>query len=311
MRTDRPVWFEIALALPRGWQDAIGVFLIETLGLHGVIEDETAAGTAANGLKFYLPADAEFEPKLKRLAGHLTALGLTDARILSCVRLPETHWQTAWQKASIPLQTIGRRLVIKAPWHEIAADDDRTVVEINPAMAFGTGTHPTTRNCLLCLEELLESDGARSIAVLDVGCGSGILSIAAVKLGAAEAVAVDPDPDALAAARANIDTNGVSHRVRVSARLPPGGRFEIVVANITLTPLLELAAPLAAAVAPAGHLILSGLLSDQEAETVARYAGEGLRVVSRRIEADWVTLLLTPSQRPASMPAPATTVDTG
>jgi ribosomal protein L11 methyltransferase len=295
VRSERPVWIEVALALPRGWEDAIGVFLIETLGVHGVVEEAAPPDAAASGLKFYLRADASFETTLNRLAAHLAALGLSEARLLSCVRLPETHWQTAWQKVSVPLQQIGQRLLVKAPWHEVDALHERVVVEINPAMAFGTGTHPTTRNCLMYLEELLPLDAPPSVALLDVGCGSGILSIAAVKLGAAEAIAVDSDPEALAAARANIEANGVAHRVRLSPRLPPRARFEVVVANITLTPLLELAGPLSAAVAPAGHLILSGLLSDQEAETLERYAGEGLRIVSRRLEADWVTLLLTPA----------------
>ncbi len=286
------IWIEIAIVIPTGYAETVGEFLIREIGVHGVVEEPDATGRPTAGIKFYFAGDDEIDRKMQRLARHLEASGLHGVRCVSCVRLPETQWQSAWQRASVPLQQIGQRLWIKAPWHEVEDPGQREIVEINPAMAFGTGTHPTTRACLLLLEELLPADMAASVSVLDVGCGSGILSIAAIKLGAAEAVAVDHAPEALSAARANAEVNGVAHRIRFTTTPPRNARYDIVVGNIEIGALIELRPLLARALRPGGKLILSGLLGDQADEALAQYRTDGLTLVTQRVDHDWATLLL-------------------
>lgn len=291
MSRESASWFEVAILVPSEWEDATVTYLIDQMGVLGVTVEDPIPPAQDTGLKFYLSTDDEFEAKLKQLTGHLAGLGVQNLRCVSCVRLPEANWQAAWQKYSVPLQEIGRRLLIKPPWIETPFDTDREVIEIKPALAFGTGTHPTTRSCLLFLDDLFSRDHLGSVSVLDLGCGSGILAIAAAKLGAAEVLAVDHDPDAVAAARENVETNGVAHLVRVAGSLPNHRRFDLVVANLTAETLKALGSQLTAAVEPGGVGILSGVLVDQEAELL-EFFRDSFSLVSLRQDGEWSALLV-------------------
>ncbi len=197
-------------------------------------------------------------------------------------------------KASFPAQRIGRRLLVRPPWSDEPGRPDDVVIEMEPGIAFGTGDHPTTRACLEAAERLVRP-GAR---VLDLGCGSGILSIAAVKLGAATVWALDIDPFAVDAARANVERNGLGARIEVGEGslgplTPPGlpVSFDLVLANIASAPLIELAPAIARALAPTGVAVASGVIDERADAVTAAFGAAGLRVRETVAEGDWRTFV--------------------
>lgn len=201
----------------------------------------------------------------------------------------------------------GRRLVVHPPWVPSGPPSgDDVVLEVDPGRAFGHGAHPTTRLCLAAVEEAV---GARSGAhVLDVGCGSGVLAVAAARLGSPRVVAVDVDPEAVEVTRANADRNGVAGTVAAhlvgdvatgDARLggdPLGdveGRFDVVVANIGEAALVGLARHLVARLAPGGTLVLSGLLDPPPARVVDAYVRLGVATPRTTALDGWTALTST------------------
>jgi ribosomal protein L11 methyltransferase len=182
----------------------------------------------------------------------------------------------------------GQRLWIY-PWNvEPTADagDDAVIVRLDPGLAFGTGTHPTTAMCL----EWLDAADLAGKTVIDYGCGSGVLAIAALKLGAARVIGVDNDAQALVASRANAERNGVGDRLDLYTpeALPPD-RVGVLVANILAGPLHELAPRFAALLAAGGALALSGILREQASELLARY-GAWFEQLESSAREDWVRL---------------------
>ena len=198
----------------------------------------------------------------------------------------DQDWTRAWMDQFQPMR-FGRRLWIY-PWNiEPSADDaDAIVVRLDPGLAFGTGTHPTTALCLEWLDAL--DLGGKTL--IDYGCGSGVLAIAALKLGAARVVGVDNDPQALAASRDNAARNGVADRLALVTPAEFAGELaDALVANILAGPLAELAPRFAACVKPGGALALSGILKGQETELVERYdpSFEALAIDARE---DWIRI---------------------
>ena len=177
----------------------------------------------------------------------------------------EQNWVQLTQAQFAPI-AVSSRLWIVPSWH-LAPDPDAINLVLDPGMAFGTGSHPTTRLCLEWLERTVQPGST----LLDYGCGSGILAIAAAKLGAASVTGVDIDPQALLAARANAERNGVSARFLDAQSVLPAC-FDMVVANILANPLKVLAPALCAHVRPGGCLALSGILEAQAEDLIARYA---------------------------------------
>jgi ribosomal protein L11 methyltransferase len=198
----------------------------------------------------------------------------------------EELWSESWKKHFHPLR-IGRLWVVP-PWIEDATPVGCLRIVLDPGMAFGTGSHATTSLCLAALDRLLEARPGTS--VFDVGTGSGILAIAAAKLGARRILATDDDPVAVRIAAENAAGNGVATAIEICAagREPPG-RFDIVIANILANTLVELAPFLRERMAPGGTLLLSGLLAAQ-ADEVARAFGPALRELPRQREEDWMLL---------------------
>jgi ribosomal protein L11 methyltransferase len=188
--------------------------------------------------------------------------------------LADEDWRDAWKKY-FGLQRIGRRLVIVPSWVEHSPKPDDIVLRIDPGMAFGTGQHPTTAMCLAALEDAV-SDGA---SVLDLGCGSGILAIAAAKLGASRIVAIDIDLQAIKATRANAADNGVEIDAREGTLESVSEQFDIVVANISGLTLERLAPLLTRALAPGGRLIASGFLEDAVDGLLAAFESAGFLVL--------------------------------
>lgn len=205
--------------------------------------------------------------------------------IESCAPVEDADWVSTSQ-AQFPPTRISERLWIVPSWHDIP-DRSALVVRLDPGVAFGTGTHPTTQLCLAWLDQHVTAGAS----VLDYGCGSGILAIAAGRLGAGTIVGVDVDEQALTAARANSAVNAVAARYTGPAGLIPGV-FDIVVANILSNPLKLLAPALLARVAPGGALVLSGVLERQADEVMAAYRDADAAVELRiwRAADGWVCL---------------------
>jgi ribosomal protein L11 methyltransferase len=201
----------------------------------------------------------------------------------------ESDWAESW-KEHFHVLHLGKRLVVKPSWRKHHRTGDEVVIDLDPGMAFGTGLHPTTRLCLRALEE--RSERGPLGRALDVGCGSGILAIAAVKLGATRVLGVDIDPIAIEATEANARHNRVNKRIRAREGSVPtdDGPFDLVLANLIAGILVELAPHLADEVAEGGTLIASGIFIDREADVRAALESAGLRIVKAWHESDWVAL---------------------
>ena len=212
----------------------------------------------------------------------------------------EEDWAHAWKKFYKPLR-IGERVLLVPAWEETETRPGDIVVKLEPGMAFGTGMHPTTRLCVLALEELVQP----GMAVLDVGTGSGVLAIVAAKLGATSIVATDIDPLAIDATQDNAARNEVSFGEGGVLTIQQGsipadqsGRYPVVVANILAEILVGLFdgrygnVPLADPVAPGGHMILSGILDEKAGMVLDAAARYGLTEVDRKQESDWVALVV-------------------
>ena len=232
--------------------------------------------------------------------GHLQAFGLRPIGDLSGRVVREEDWANAW-KAHFPVLRVGGRIVIRPTWRRHRRQPDDVVLALDPGMAFGTGLHPTTRLCLASLEGLADRGGLSGggadggpARVLDVGSGSGILSIAAARLGAGEVLAVDVDPVAVEASAANARRNRLARVVRARQGSSPSGEgpWDVVVANLIASLLIRLADGLVEDVRPGGVLLASGIFENREAEVAAAFEVRGLGVDRRWEEGDWVALEL-------------------
>ncbi len=225
----------------------------------------------------------------ERALWHLQAFGLRPVGPLRVRSVDDSDWADAWKQHYV-VQRIGR-VVIVPSWADEPLADDEVAVTLDPGMAFGTGLHPTTRGCLA----LLQAVDPMPARVLDVGCGSGILALAALRLGAERATGIDTDPLAVDATLANAERNGLADRVEASVgTLPPiaGDRYELVLANLVASVLVDIADRLAAHLAPGGTLLASGIIEPRAAEVTGAMRGAGLRIVERRDDGEWASLRL-------------------
>jgi ribosomal protein L11 methyltransferase len=206
------------------------------------------------------------------------------------LEVPDEDWGEGWKKDFRPLD-VGR-VRVRPSWIDAAPPPGMVEVVLDPGMAFGTGTHPTTALCLAALSDLL---GARpGASVLDVGTGSGLLAIAARKLGAGRVAGNDEDPVAVRVARENAERNGAALELTGAPVEAIPGTFDVVVANILANVLVDLAPALAAKVAPGGVLLLSGILHPQEDEVRRAHVAAGLAPLpgGDRREGEWSLLAL-------------------
>ena len=237
------------------------------------------------------PVVREAVESVDRELGHLQAFGLRPIGDLSARIVHEADWANAW-KAHFPVLQVGRRIVIRPTWRRHRRQPDDVVLALDPGMAFGTGLHPTTRLCLAALESLADRGAINGARVLDVGSGSGILSIAAGLLGARSVLAVDVDPIAVEASAANARRNRLARVIRAREGSAPSGEgpFDVVLANLIASLLVTLADGLAADLRPGGTLLASGIFSNREAEVAAAFEARGLSVARRWAEGDWVAI---------------------
>ena len=203
-----------------------------------------------------------------------SAAGLPAAPEYGVTHVDDDDWVRRTQSQFAPLR-IGERLWIVPSWCAAPLLDDAVVVRLDPGLAFGTGSHPTTHLMLAWLERVLRAGGPSRCAsrVLDYGCGSGILAIAAARLAVCEVVAIDLDPQALEACAQNARANGVSIQITPPQALP-AGRYDLILANILARPLMDLAPRFAECTGPGARIALSGVLAEQAGEVIASYASE-------------------------------------
>jgi ribosomal protein L11 methyltransferase len=223
--------------------------------------------------------------------GHLRAFGLRPIGELQTRLVDEADWAEAW-KAHFPVLHVGRRIVIKPTWRRHRAAPDEVVLALDPGMAFGTGLHPTTRLCLVGLEELAAAGAVAGARVVDVGSGSGILSIAAAKLDAADVLAIDVDPIAVEATAANATRNRLGRRIRTQLGSLPTGEApaDLVIANLIASLLVRLSTELAVLTRPGGRWLASGIFRDREGDVRSAFEDAGLATTDRWVEEDWVAL---------------------
>jgi len=222
--------------------------------------------------------------------------------------LPAKDWSNAW-KEFFHVDRVSRRIVTKPTWEPYTPQPGDCVIELDPGMSFGTGQHETTRGCLRFLDSLTAAAGANTMSFLDLGCGSGILSIAAAKLGCRPVRAIDIDEDAVRIARENIEANGcgriISSATGDVAQLAAPPMFDIVAANILAPVLIEHAAVIGTAVADGGHLLLAGILTSQFPDVRAAYLAIGFNECEIVVEGEWTCGRFQKPPRAGSVPAAA------
>ncbi len=245
----------------------------------------------------YLPVDDRLEEKRRSIEEGLWYLSRIRPLPEPIFRQVEDQdWEEAWKAHYKPVP-VGRKLLIHPVWLEAEAEaQGRVVILMDPGQAFGTGAHPTTRLCLAALEDMLEP----GMVVGDLGCGSGILSVAAARLGARQVLAVDVDPLAVEATLRNAQANGVAQRVQVregglqsllALQEQAGAEVQLLLANILAKVLLHLLDEgLSRCVAPGGRVVMSGVLEEQAQGVVERAAQAGLDLLEIRREQDWCAL---------------------
>lgn len=241
-------------------------------------------------VRAYLPADDQLQANKRRVEEALWHLEQIRPISAPTFRpIAEAHWAEAW-KEQLNVLHIGQHIVIRPSWRDYAPAPGDIVIQLDPGMAFGTGLHPTTQMCVVVLEKLICPEAA----VLDLGTGSGILAIAAAKLGAGHVLAVDNDPVAVRTARSNVVTNGVQEIVDVAcgSLTEVSGSYDLVVVNILAQVIVEMIrGGLATRVCPGGVLIAAGIITDQEPEVIAALEQEAFALVEQQQRDDWLCLV--------------------
>ena len=305
-------WLELSIQTPPEYAEPVahlfarhgdGRVVTEEAGGFNPDEGEHASAGAPVTVRGYLPLDPTTASRRAMIEVGIRLI----SRIEPLPPMKERELDSdEWEHQEFEPVRVGKRLVI-VPSHLSREDvGARIAVPLEPGLAFGTGHHPTTRMCLELLERLLPEGGR----VLDVGCGSGILAIAAAKLGAQRVVCLDVDADAVGSARRNVVAAEVAGTVEVEPGsvpdvLAPAGGFDVVVANISAKVLIDLAAPLLECLAPAGVAIGSGMMAERQQEVIDafREAGAGIREVITA--GDWVALVVQPGIAPRAQGAEA------
>ncbi len=292
-------YFEVSVVASSETQEALGDLLF-SVGALGLVTDDGHGEPPRMTIRASFPASVSIGPLIERLRWYqnsLTALGLSGANGPIEVReIPVEDWGRNWKLHFKPLR-VGRRLVVAPPWEGGPFPEGRVLIRIDPAMAFGTGHHATTRMCLEGLEAAADQwPDRRGPIILDVGTGTGILAIAAASLGARRVVAIDTDPEACDAARKNLAMHDCGGRVQLLCggieSLDPRRRFDLILANLDTRTLCPLFPALGHLLAPRGRMIAGGMPVEDEETVTTALPPSLLRILHRRVEEEWLCLTL-------------------
>jgi ribosomal protein L11 methyltransferase len=296
-------WLELSVDAPAEFVEPLS-HIFHRYGHGGVAMEEPGGFNPDEGesppppdivrITTYLPMDSTTASRRGgidvgvALVSHICPISPLQERIVE-----EEDWEEAWKRHFHVLH-VGERMVVVPTWREYVASESDIVIGLDPGMAFGTGHHPTTRMCMVLLEEFC----APGMLVLDIGCGSGILSIVAAKLGVASVTGVEVDDVAARSAATNISDNGVDGVVTVyhgkltESLVPPEG-FDLIVANVSAKVVSELAGDMFSALRPGGRIIASGILEERQASVRQALESAGSTVERDVVDGDWVALIAT------------------
>ncbi|MBR5156691.1 MAG: 50S ribosomal protein L11 methyltransferase [Clostridia bacterium] len=280
-------------------------FLEETRGTWDYVDDDLVERMKGETkVRIYLSDNAAGRDMLHSVRDSISQLALMDEEKLygrleiSLDNVNEEDWANNWKQYFKPL-TVGDKILILPEWETLNEETDRTVFTVNPGMSFGTGSHNTTQLCIEELENVINKD----THVLDLGCGSGILSIIALLLGAPDATAVDIDPNAVDIAYQNAERNGIDKSVyRAFAgnvladseliKKISDKKYEVVVANIVADVIIALADIVPELIAPDGIYITSGIITNRKEDVIARYKESDFEIINIREKGDWVSIVM-------------------
>jgi ribosomal protein L11 methyltransferase len=302
-------WLEVSLTVNGELAEAVADVLarfapngvMTEQGVKFLNDEDEGTATGPITVRAYLPVDEHIEETRQKLEESLYYLGMIQplpAAVFNSIA--DQNWMEAWKKHYKPI-LVGKRLVIVPAWLD-SPEPGRIAIRIDPGMAFGTGTHPSTQLCLELIEKSLQDLQGPSLRIIDVGCGSGILSIAALKLGAASALGVDIDPESTRNSRENASINEIGEELILglgSVKEILDGKFafrsaQVVMANILAPVIIRLFdSDLADLLEPGGVLILSGILQEQAQGVVDAAQVKDLMLKEKRQMGDWVALAVS------------------
>ncbi len=285
-------WLEVSVEVGAETAEAVAEVFSRYAYHRGVVIEAGPGGWSASPVvvRAYLSNDDELKYKQRRVEEALWHLGQIQPIPDPTFRtVAEAEWADLWKK-QLKVLRVGQCLVIRPSWLEYVPKSGDVVIQLDPGMVFGTGLHPTTQLCLLALEE----DVRPGMDVLDLGTGSGILAIAAAKLGAESVLAVDSDSQAVDVARENVVINGVEGRVKVAhgSLSDVTGCYDLMMVNIVARVIEDMIHEgLATRLRLGGKVVTAGIVADQEPSVAATLDQGGLTLVGRRQKEDWVSLL--------------------
>ena len=300
-------WKSFSVRTRREAVDGITQFLVAH-GSLGTAYDEQLLGAAGDPadpippppnvtrLTAYFPWDTDLHALKQAFLDFLPviseAFGPGPEEFTDAAEITDTGWSEKW-KEHFHSRKIGRRIVVKPSWETADAGEGEVVLTIDPGQAFGTGTHETTRMCLKMIEDVFDLSPAPR-EILDVGTGTGILGIAAARLGATRVLAVDTDPVAVEVAGKNAAENGVAavFQAETTPLSAITGAFDLVLGNLIAEILIDLASELVRRTVPGGHLILSGILTEKSGWVIEEFGKNGASPIGEAVDGQWAALLL-------------------